>query len=473
MQTLKLDTTYLKEWSPRLYTLQEPTPLKNPKLLCVNTPLAYEMGLRNEQIVSQEFIEFVNGAYIVDGSTPYALAYAGHQFGYFVPNLGDGRAINLGKLKKYHLQLKGAGKTAYSRLEDGRAVLRSSIREFLMSEMMFGLGMPTTRALAIITSETPVKRDVLESGAIVLRASSSWVRFGSFEFAYLGANKAKNLQQLADLVIAESYSHLQNDLMRYEKLYFEVVDRTIEMIALWQSVGFMHGVMNSDNMSIEGLTLDYGPFAMMEQYNRKSICNLSDYEGRYSFENQPYIAQWNLTLLAKAFSPITAIEPLEEYNSLFIGRFKKRYWELMVKKLGLFSSHSKDRKLVTQLLKALEYDKIDYTPFFYHLSKGDFETIEHYGDEAIRAWLLLYKKRLELESVNPQKRELKMRLINPKYILRNSMIQEAIDSAKLGDYSLVNGFLKLAQQPFDEHFTFEHYAAFSQTDSTLRCSCSS
>lgn len=473
MQSLQLDNSHLKEWSPRLYRVEEPSPLKRPQLICVNRLLADEIGFSAEQIESEDFTDFINGSFLAAGSTPYASAYAGHQFGYFVPNLGDGRAVNLGKLGSYYLQLKGSGKTTYSRDGDGRAILGSTIREFLMSEMMYALGVPTTRALAMIGSESRVQREKEETAAIVLRASTSWVRFGSFEFAYLGSLKAKNLEQLANWVIDQSYPYLRDEPNRYEKLYFEISKRTMEMVALWQSIGFMHGVMNSDNMSIEGLTLDYGPYAMMEQFNRKSICNLSDYEGRYSFENQPYMAQWNLSVLAKVFSPITKIEPLLEYNTLFISRYKKRYMEIMLQKLGLFNPEPKDKQLLKQLLKALETDSLEYTPFFYYLSRGDFDIIKQQGTKAIEEWLLHYTKRLESESLSQEKRELAMRQINPKYTLTNSMIQEAIDRAEKMDYSLVNEFLKLAQSPFDEHRAFEHYAAFSQLDKRQFCSCTS
>lgn len=473
MKNITLQTKYINLDS-KFYHLTTVTPLLNPKLASYNLALAKELGLNEEILNSEEFVAFINGTLTLEGSFPHAMAYSGHQFGYFVPNLGDGRALNLGALKNYNLQLKGAGKTAYSRDGDGRAVLRSSIREYLMSEAMHALGTPTTRALGIISSDTSVFRESAERGSIVLRASPSWIRFGSFEFFYLGQNKSENLKILADYVMDESYPHLKGLQNCYAELFFEVVDKTVEMIALWQSVGFMHGVMNTDNMSIAGLTIDYGPYAFMETFMKSKICNTSDYDGRYSFENQPFIAQWNLLVLAKAFSPIAELQLLESYANLFIGKYKKRYYELMSKKLGLANKEDSDATLISELLNAMQKCELDYTPFFYNLSRNNFDAIVIMGNGCgeIKEWLEVYKKRVSSE--NESRRVELMQKINPKYVLKNYMLQDVIDRAEKGDFALLNEMLKIAQNPYDEHKEFEYYAQSVPKElSGLICSCSS
>jgi len=471
MDNIQLHCNILEKLDKTFYSKLNITPLKNPKIVSINTLFTKQLGFTKKNIDSNKFLKFLNGEYQAKGSIPYSKAYAGHQFGYFVPNLGDGRAINLGKIDNYNLQLKGAGVTPYSRNGDGRAVLRSTIREYLLSEAMYGLGIPTTRAVAMITSDTKVLREYeSEQGAIVLRASTSWIRFGSFEYAYLDKNKKKNLTQLADFVIEESYPNLKTLSNKYEELYFAIVDRTLEMIALWQSIGFMHGVMNTDNMSIEGLTIDYGPYAMMEEFDKEFICNLSDHEGRYSFENQPFIAQWNLSVLAKVLSPIADEKLMNSYNDTFIGRFKKRYFEIMKEKLGLYNTSIDDTSFILRLFSALHSESIDYTSFFWNISCGDFSFIDTHQ---MKAWLELYEKRLEKEEVSKENRIAKMKTINPKYILRNSMLQDAIDLAEKGDFSLVNNLLKIAQNPYDEHKEFEHYTQVNKEFKALKCSCSS
>jgi len=475
MQSFTLTTDFLALHS-KFYHLTSSMPLKNPKLASSNLALAKELGLNEQALLSSEFVEFMNGTFQAKGSIPHAMAYAGHQFGYFVPNLGDGRAINLGKVQSYNLQLKGAGKTAYSREADGRAVLRSSIREYLMSEAMYALGVPTTRVLGILSSDTSVFREREERGSIVLRAASSWIRFGSFEFSYLGQGKKESVTLLADFVLQESYQHLKERQNCYSELFIEVVDKTVELIARWQSVGFMHGVMNSDNMSIAGLTLDYGPFAFMERFDKSKVCNTSDYDGRYSFENQPFIAQWNLLMLAKAFSPIAEQKPLEEYANLFMVKYKKRYLQLMSQKLGFDTKEEGGGALVAELLSVLQKCEIDYTPFFYKLSHARFdEIIATEGEvQELKTWLEKYEKRvLNQESQESERLEC-MQKINPKYVLKNSMLQEVIELAEQGDFSLLERMLQIAQNPFDEHKEFERYALSVPKElSEIRCSCSS
>ncbi|MBD3824194.1 MAG: YdiU family protein [Epsilonproteobacteria bacterium] len=467
MRDLCLDSSHLEMLDRRFYELRTASPLTNAVLVSANERLACEMGLDTLHLRGEDFVKWLNGELVLDGSKPHANAYSGHQFGYFVPNLGDGRALNLGRLGGWHLQLKGSGRTAFSRDGDGRAVLRSSIREYLASELMHSLGIATTRALAIITSDTKVYRERIERGAIVMRASSSWVRFGSFEFAYLGEHKERHVKMLADYVIAQSYPELKEAQNPYEELFFAVCDRSLEMVAHWQSVGFMHGVMNTDNMSIEGKTIDYGPYAFMEAYDRKFICNTSDYEGRYSFENQPYIVQWNLAALAHAFGAICDIEVLKSYVNTFIGRYKKRYYELMREKLGLESACEDDAALILGLLSSLELNEIDYTDFFAQLSHAKFH------ERVSIEWQEAYKERLQKESQSDEERLAKMQRINPRYVLKNYILEDAISHAERLDFSKVALLLEIAQEPYEKNEAYESYSASVPKRTNIRCSCSS
>ena len=466
LEQLKLNTPYLN-LDEEFFHKVAPTPLQNPFLISANTALAQSLHVSVEELQSEAFVALLNGTYTLQGSTPYAMCYAGHQFGYFVPRLGDGRAINLGTYQGWHLQLKGSGLTRYSRQGDGRAVLRSSIREYLMSEAMHALGIPTSRALGIIGSDENVAREQWEKGAIVLRASQSWVRFGSFEYFYY-KRKYDKLQQLADYVMQENYSEFVGRESCYTLMYEEIVKRTAELMAYWQSVGFSHGVMNTDNMSIAGFTIDYGPYAFLDDYDFNFICNHTDVEGRYSFGNQPNIGYWNLSMLQKALSPLIdsqkAQEVLEKYSAYFISK----YHALMCSKLGLDSSKDYG-KLIQWLLNIMQNDAVDYTLFFRKL--GEYNTRDEIinlfiSPIRINEWLDEYEKELTCKEI--------MKQTNPKYVLKNYMLQEAIEKAQSGDFSLVDVLLNIAQNPFDEHEEFQRYAqATPHHLKALKLSCSS
>ena len=474
LEELQLNTSYLK-LDPIFFDMVAPTPLKQPHLMSFNPKAAELIDLDKDVFMHKDFVDFINGKYLVAGSKPFSMCYAGHQFGHFVPRLGDGRAINLGEHNGWNLQLKGAGDTLYSRMGDGRAVTRSSIREYLMSEAMHALGIPTTRAMAIIGSEERVARERWEKGAIVLRMSPSWVRFGTFEYFYY-AHMHEQLEPLADYVIKQSYPHLEGKEDAYFLLYKEIVKGTAELMAHWQAVGFNHGVMNTDNMSIASLTIDYGPYAFLDSYDFNYICNHTDQEGRYSFGNQPPIAYWNLSMLARALSPILNIKRSEKALESFGDIFTVKYMKLMRAKLGLAEEDEHDLSLIKHLLGVLESQGIDYIAFFRLLS--------HYNTDKtsllklcdlktpLSEWLDQYDERLKKE--NSKNRTARMLSINPKYVLKNYILQEAIDKAEKGDNTLVNDLLRLAQNPFDEHPEFERYAKTTPSNyQNLKLSCSS
>tara|TARA_R110002050_G_scaffold225089_3_gene360966 strand:- start:19 stop:1476 length:1458 start_codon:yes stop_codon:yes gene_type:complete len=483
LDKIKLDNDYF-EFDEKFYQKINPTPLNNPHLVSYNKLMFDEIDLDYEQTLNDDFVKFVNGEKLLEGSEPYATAYAGHQFGYFVPQLGDGRAINLGKIGSWHLQIKGAGLTRYSRQGDGRAVLRSSIREYIISEAMYALDIPSTRVLALIGSTHPVFRDygVSETGATVLRMSPSWVRIGTFEYFARSKDAKDNVKQLADYVIRNSYSHLIDDEKKYEKMYYEMVDRTAILMAKWQAYGFMHGVMNTDNFSMAGLSIDYGPFAFMDYFNINQICNHTDSEGRYSFNNQPYVAKWNLEVLANSLKEICDVEKLHEYLKTYFSIQEKEYLTLMAKRLGLDISKSSDSyaDLIISLLKALQASKTDYNQFFYELTKcKNYDEITKVIDisiyrQTLDKWLEEYIKLRELENKDFDEVQNSMKKVNPKYVIKNYMLQEAIDKSKDGDFTLVNDLLNIAQNPYDEHKEYERYSKATPLEfSNIKLSCSS
>ncbi|MBU1884441.1 YdiU family protein [bacterium] len=466
LENIKLKTDYLN-FDEEFFHKVKPMPLKGAFLISANAEIAKLLNIDIDELSSKEFVEFVNGNTILEGSEPFAMCYAGHQFGYYVPRLGDGRAINLGELNGWHLQLKGSGLTRYSREGDGRAVLRSSIREYLMSEAMHALGVPTTRALAVIGSNENIARERWEKGAIVLRVSSSWIRFGTFEYFYY-KKRYEKLEQLADYVLKQSFSEYADKENRYILMYEEIVKRTAHLMAYWQSIGFSHGVMNTDNMSIAGLTIDYGPYSFLDDYDFDFICNHTDVEGRYSFGNQPNIGYWNLSMLLKALSPLINMDKGKEILEKYPAYFTQKFHSLMCAKLGI--SESKEHsKLIQWLFNIMQNDAVDYTLFFRTLSEyNDRSEISKLfiSDKRIVEWLEEYEKEL------PYKEGMKR--VNPKYVLKNYMLQEAIEKAEIGDYSLVDSLLKIAQDPYEEHAEFNSYAkATPHQLKALKLSCSS
>ncbi|MEA2019383.1 MAG: YdiU family protein [Campylobacterota bacterium] len=480
LQNIEVINSYL-EFNNKFYDNCTITPLNHPLLASKNKKLFDEIGIDFDTTTNEDIIDILNGKQLLKGSKPYAMVYAGHQFGFYVEQLGDGRAINIGSFNNHHFALKGSGLTKYSRNGDGKAVLRSSIREYLMSEHLNALGIESTRALAIISSNHRVYRDLgHEKGSIVLRVSPSWIRFGTFEYYYNNGTK-DDIRQLADFVIEQNYPDLK-DLgknIKYEYLFLNIVERTAKMIALWQCYGFMHGVMNTDNMSVAGVTIDYGPYAFMDNFKADTICNHTDKQGRYSYSNQPFIAKWNLSCLAVAISPIVKNkQKLNEYVQIFESLERKEYYSLMNKRIGLDENISNDgnRSLIDDMLICMENAVVDYNLFFKTLegfNKQDILDICTYRDE-ISSWLDKYLNIIEEQNISKEKIKAKMDKINPKYILKNYIIQEVIDDANEDDFKLLNELLNIGQNPFDEHQKFERYSKATPNEfSNIKLSCSS
>ena len=452
-------------------------------------------GLPAGFLDSDTALQAFTGNSVLAGSQPYASVYSGHQFGVWAGQLGDGRAITLGETAAgWELQLKGAGRTPYSRGGDGRAVLRSSIREFLCSEAMHALGIPTTRALCLTASDAPVYRETQETAAVVTRAAPSFIRFGHFEH-FAARDMLTELQQLADYVIDRYYPECRSGWQSldsegkaiegnpYAALLYAVGQRTAHLLAHWQAVGFCHGVMNTDNMSILGLTIDYGPFQFLDAFDPTHICNHSDYQGRYAFNKQPQIAYWNLFCLGQALLPLigdqdVTVAALEAYRPTFSRTFR----QLMCAKLGLPTAahrwEAQATPVIGQLLELLANNRIDHTIFWRRLSLSahdeDFErTRELFLDtESFDRWLLTY---LELSAQSGQAPDANLMLkTNPAYVLRNHVGELAIRAAQQGDFSVVQSLHQVLQQPFIDHPAHSAWADFPPDwASSISISCSS
>ena len=468
-----------------VYSFVRPIKTSNPTLLHVSDEMQHILDFSNEDIQSREFLEFVTGNSVLKNSKPFAMCYAGHQFGNWAGQLGDGRAINLGEIKDWAVQLKGSGPTPYSRTADGLAVLRSSVREYLCSEAMHHLGVPSTRALSLSLTGDKVLRDVMyngnpahEKGAIVSRVAESFLRFGNFEI-FSSRNDIKNLKILTDYTIKSHFSHLGKPSKEvYLQFFQEVTSKTLEMIIHWQRVGFVHGVMNTDNMSILGLTIDYGPYGWLEGFDFGWTPNTTDKQHkRYRYGNQPTIGLWNLYQLANALYPlIEEAAPLEKILEGYKSNFEKKSQDMMRAKLGLTSDKETDINIIQSLENNLQATETDMTIFFRTLSSFKKEQPEKgveliqdafYTPDTIKGnvlnnwkqWFADYAKRLEDETTSADERLQQMNKVNPKYVLRNYMAQLAIDKADKGDTSLLEEMYLLLKEPYSEQPKFEHWFA--------------
>ncbi|MCK4743956.1 MAG: YdiU family protein [Sulfuriflexus sp.] len=475
------------------FSLVDPQPLENAHLASLNEDVVKLLELEGIDFSDPAQLAAFSAQELLPDMQPIAQCYAGHQFGQFVPRLGDGRAIMLGELEtknngKWDLQIKGSGPTPYSRGSDGRAVLRSTIREYLCGEAMHHLGIPSSRALCIIGSDEEIYREQIEPGAMLLRVAPSHVRFGSFEYFY-HSNHHDHIKTLADHVIESHYPEFMNADDHYVKLLAEVIQRTARMLAGWQTVGFSHGVMNTDNMSILGLTIDYGPYGFMEAYDPTYVCNHSDHQGRYAFNQQPSIGLFNLSCLAQSLLPLfhddgqqaanLARAELECYQPAYV----EEYSQLMRSKLGFATQRDEDQGIMQELLELMAADKVDYTILFRKLSR--FSTIEEQYNAPLRdmfiqrevfdSWAVKYTRRLKHEPATDTQRATAMNKVNPKYILRNYMAEAAIRKAEdEKDYSEIDRLLELLRKPFDEQPENEQYAGLPPDwAQSISVSCSS
>jgi uncharacterized protein YdiU (UPF0061 family) len=477
---------------PEFYTALPAQPLPEPHWVATSGDCAQLLGLPGDWAEHADLnaLAVFSGNALWPGMQTLASVYSGHQFGVWAGQLGDGRALWLGELATpagpMELQLKGAGRTPYSRMGDGRAVLRSSIREYLCSEAVAALGIPTTRALCITGSALPVRRETIETAAVVTRVAPSFIRFGHFEH-FSHHDQPAALRRLADFVIDKFYPDCRDAAEPYAALLQALTLRTAELMAHWQAVGFCHGVMNTDNMSILGLTIDYGPFGFLDAFDPGHICNHSDDQGRYAFARQPNVAFWNLHALAQAMLPLlgsgdAASEPalaaLEPYKTAFPQALLAR----MSAKLGLGQVEPGDRELVDDLLRRMAADRADFTITFRRLAL--FSTAPDAANAAVRdlfidreafdAWGLRYAERLRREHSTDAERTLRMNRVNPKFVLRNHLAEAAIQAAQAGDFSETAHLMQVLRRPFDEQSEHAAYAAFPpEWASAIEVSCSS
>ena len=464
------------ELPEEFYNLQNWQGFDNPLLVIENAPLKQELGF--EKIEQQELLDIFNGLSSIENLKPLSMAYAGHQFGQYVEQLGDGRGLLLGEIESSEglidIHLKGAGKTPYSRFGDGRAVLRSVIREYLCGEAINALSIPTSRALMIIGSDEMVIREKSETAAMLARTAKTHVRFGNFEYFHYN-NKPEYVKVLADFCINNYPSYFSRTKNIYEEFFKSVVEQTACMIAQWQACGFSHGVMNTDNMSILGETFDYGPYGFMEDYFPSYICNHSDHQGRYAFKNQPYIGLWNCSALGHALSSLISEESQGEILKTYESIFQNKLAELYRKKLGFTKLRNDDALLIQGLLDIMESEKLDYTNTFRNLTQAvtEVKTNELDSDVAM-SWIKSFQERHSKESISIPEKLLLMNANNPKYILRNYMAQEAIEAAENSDFSALETLIEVISSPYDELKKFEHFSNRSPDwAKDLEISCSS
>lgn len=493
------------------YSQVLPRKSSDPQLVSYSKEAAQLIGLDPKHCTSDLFAQVFTGNTLLKGMQPYACCYGGHQFGNWAGQLGDGRVINLGELLNnqgdyYTLQLKGAGITPYSRHADGLAVLRSSVREFLCSEAMYHLGVPTTRALSLVLTGDSVVRDMFydgrpqkEPGAVVCRVAPSFSRFGSFQI-YTAQGNIDLLKKFVDFTLRNDFPHLGPPCKEtYLDWFTEVCRKTAAMIVHWQRVGFVHGVMNTDNMSILGLTIDYGPYGWLEDYNPNWTPNTTDAgERRYRFGHQPQIAYWNLAQLANAIYPlIEDTEPLQQALTVYSDTFEQGWNHMMATKLGLSSYIPKtDDLLISDLLQVLQLVETDMTIFYRKLARlkidnpdlaqnSDTQLLEplmeaYYQTDKLNTafkkrignWLRDYIKRIRQQATLDKSRSLQMNAVNPKYVFRNYLAQLAIDKADTGDFSMIDELLELFRHPYDEQVDKEHYAQKRPEWARVRAGCS-
>lgn len=469
-------THNFSELPEEFYTLQDWQGFNNPKIVIENHVMKKALGM--EDTDHQELLKIFNGTRKIDSLKPLSMVYSGHQFGQYVEQLGDGRGLLLAQINSNEglldIHLKGAGKTPYSRFGDGRAVLRSVIREYLCGEAMHALSIPTSRALMIIGSDEMVIREKSESAAMLVRTSKTHIRFGSFEYFHYN-NKPEHVKALADFCIDSYPQYFSRTTNAYEDFFRVIVKETANMIAHWQACGFNHGVMNTDNMSILGETFDYGPYGFMEDYNPNHVCNHSDHQGRYAFKNQPYIGLWNCSALGHALSSLISEESQGEILQTYEAIFQDTLAELYRKKLGLDLAKPEDATLIQGLLDIMESEKLDYTNTFRNLTQAlAEENSPELQSEISKSWVVSFLERHSKETLSKDKRLKLMNQVNPKFILRNYMAHEAIEAAEVNDSSKLETLMIVITQPYEELIEHEKFANKSPIwAKDLEISCSS
>ncbi len=475
-------TAHWHDELPGFYTALQPTPLQNARLIWHNDSLAEALAIPSALFHPGSGAGVWGGESLLPGMKPLAQVYSGHQFGVWAGQLGDGRGILLGEQqlpggKTVDWHLKGAGLTPYSRMGDGRAVLRSTLREALASEAMHALGIPTTRALSIVTSDTPVARETMEHGAMLLRVAESHLRFGHFEHFYY-RREPDNVRQLADYAIRRHWPQWQDEEDKYGLWFRDIVARTAALIARWQTVGFAHGVMNTDNMSLLGLTFDYGPYGFLDDYQPGYICNHSDYQGRYSFDNQPAVGLWNLQRLAQTLSPFMDVETLNDALDSYQTVLLREYGLLMRSKLGLMTQEKGDNDILNELLAIMAREGSDYTRTFRMLSLTEQHSAasplrdEFIDRPAFDRWFTAYRARLQQEQVDDASRQAAMLAANPAMVLRNWLAQRAIAQAEQGDYAELHRLHAALRTPFADRDD-DYIARPPEWGKRLEVSCSS
>ena len=491
----KLENLYLSNSFAKLgadfFQEKQPDPVSSPYLIDSNPAAIKLIRLDLSEVKKNAFLEYFSGNRLLPNSKPSAMAYSGHQFGSYNPRLGDGRGLLLGEVKDPNnnildIHLKGCGPTRFSRGFDGRATLRASIREYLGGEAIHGLGIPTTRSLAVIGTGELVHREIPEPGAILVRLSDSHVRFGSFQLLHF-TNKPEKVTELLNYIIDRHYPSIQSDANKYKLLLRHVVKRTAKLIALWQANGFIHGVMNTDNMTITGTTFDYGPFGFMDHFNPNFTPNHSDPNGRYAYGKQPEIGYWNLSKFSETIGHLVDSQFIAEELANYQQIYNDYYRKLMGQKLGLEILDSEFKELVNKLFHLLYNNLIDYSLFFRHLSDlpSNFPktlTQKFKDPQALDSWVSMFVRLIEREDPDHNTRTEKMNLINPKFILRNYLLQDATDKAlKESDFSEVERLRMLLENPYKdrpEMFTqygidAEYYAAETPAPSIeMQLSCS-
>ncbi|KUP09650.1 hypothetical protein Q73_01845 [Bacillus coahuilensis m2-6] len=455
----------------KFYSKQLPTPVRAPELLLLNERLASELGLDEKMLQDEEGVAILSGNEVPEGADPISQAYAGHQFAHFTM-LGDGRAVLLGEQitpnsGRVDIQLKGAGRTPYSRGGDGRAAIGPMLREYIISEAMNGLGIPTTRSLAVVSTGDEILRETRLPGAVLTRVAKSHLRVGTFQYA-ASFGTIDDVKDLADYAINRHFPHLLNEPDRYSKFLEEVLKSQAELVAKWQLIGFVHGVMNTDNMTISGETIDYGPCAFMDKFDPGTVFSSIDVKGRYVFGNQPYIAGWNVARLAECLIPLLhkdekeAIDMAQSILSSFPTTYHTYWKKGMRDKLGLFEEHVSDQSLFDGLLKIMHEYKLDYTNTFISLMNNNKEELVMYESDEFQTWLKNWQKRLHNQEQSQMEAYKQMQRSNPAVIPRNHRVEEALEAAAEGNYDVVKKLLEVLKNPYAHSENQKEYQKLSR-----------